>query len=83
MDKAKRKAVTETLNFLFATIRNARNNQRREPEYEAAISVAYACLIAGFITGSTYTRIADLLFHYRRPSMNYMQAPKAKDGSNE
>jgi hypothetical protein len=83
VDKAKRKAVTETLNFLFATIRNAKAHQRSEPEYEAAISVAYACLIAGFITGSTYTRIADLLFCYRRPSMNYMQAPKAKDGSDE
>lgn len=68
MDKAKRKAVTETLNFLFVTIRNARNNQRSEPEYEAAIAVAYTCLIAGFITGSTYTRIADLLFCYRRPT---------------
>jgi hypothetical protein len=81
MDKAKRKAVTETLNFLFATIRNAKAHQRSDPEYEAAIAVAYACLIAGFITGSTYTRIADLLFCYRRPSANYMQAPK--DGSDE
>lgn len=76
-----RKRVTRSVNFLFAAIRNARNHQRGEPEYEAAISVAYVCLIAGFITGSTYDRIADLLLYYRRPSANY--APSPKDGNRE
>lgn len=79
--KISRKRVTGSVNFLFAAIRNARNNQRREPEYEAAISVAYVCLIAGFITHSTYERISDLLIYYRRPSVNHARDPK--EGNRE
>lgn len=76
-----KKRWARSVEFLFSAIRNARNHQRGEPEYEAAISVAYVCLIAGFITGSTYNRIADLLIYYRRPSVNHARDPK--EGNRE